>query len=158
MSDITSIDQSYHLDGNVEIGKFTCLIPSTTNYADGALNPGGANVQCLGVAQESILPDAVADYSGGQYGITSGTAWPTNSIPSSGQGRNIRVRQFGISRVVANAAITRGALVNIAGANGYVKTVSESGTTIYPVGIALDTCYAQGDVIRVLVNTQPYKG
>ena len=158
MSDTTSIDQSYHLDGNVEVGKFTALMPSSTNYPDGALNPSGANVQCLGVAQESILPDAVADYSGGQYNITSGTAWPTNSIPTSGQGRNIRSRISGISRVVANAAISRAAIVNIAGTNGYVKTVSESGTTIYPVGIALDAATAQGDVIRVLVNIQPYKG
>ncbi len=158
MSDITSIDQSYRLDENVEVGKFTCLIPSSTNYADGCAHPGAANAQCLGVAQESVIPDSVADYSGGQYSITSGTAWPSNSVPSSGLGRNVRVRMFGVSRVVANAAIARGAVVNIAGTSGYVKTVSESDTTIYPVGVALDAAAAQGDVIRVLVNTQPYKG
>jgi hypothetical protein len=158
MSDITAIDQSFHLDGNVEIGKFTCLMASATNYSDGCLNPSGANVQCLGVAQESILPDAMADYSGGQYTLTSGTSWPSNAIPSSGQGRNIRTRMLGISRVVANAAIARMSLVNIAGSSGFVKTVSESGVTIYPVGLALDTATQQGDVIRVLVDTQPYKG
>ena len=27
MSDITAIDQSYHLDANVEVGKFTCVVP-----------------------------------------------------------------------------------------------------------------------------------
>jgi hypothetical protein len=65
---------------------------------------------------------------------------------------------FGISRVVANAAIARMSLVNIAGSSGFVKTVSESGVTIYPVGLALDAATQQGDVIRVLVDTQPYKG
>ena len=53
MSDITAIDQSYHLNYNIEIGKFTCLAPDTTVSADGCNVPSGANGAFLGVAQES---------------------------------------------------------------------------------------------------------
>lgn len=167
MSDITGIDQSYHLDANIEIGKFTCLTPTQANYTDGCNVPSTANAQFLGVAQESIIPDAMADYSGGIYDIASGTAWPSGSIPSSGLGRNIRTRMFGISRCVASAAITRGALVNIAApgnygtltaASGLIKTVSEAvGTYINVVGIAIDAATNPGDVIRVLVMPFTYK-
>ena len=158
MSDITGIDQSYHLNYNIEIGKFTCLAPDTSVYADGCNVPSGANGPFLGVAQESILPDAMADYSGGQYTLVSGTAWPTGSIPSSGLGRNIRTRMFGISRVVASGSITRGAYVNIANASGQIKAVSESvGTYINVVGVAIDSAVNAGDVIRVLVMPFTYK-
>jgi hypothetical protein len=144
MSDISAIDQSYHLNANIEIGKFTCLGPDTSVNADGCNVPSGANGAFLGVAQESILPDAMADYSGGQYTLTSGTAWPAGAIPSSATGRNIRTRMFGISRLVASGAITRGAYVNIANANGQIKAVSEAANA--------------GDVIRVLVMPFTYKG
>jgi hypothetical protein len=158
MSDITGIDQSYHLNYNIEIGKFTCLAPDTSVSADGCNVPSGANGQFLGVAQESILPDAAADYSGGQYNLVSGTAWPTGVIPASGLGRNIRTRLFGISRAVASGAITRGAYVNIANAQGQIKAVSESvGTYINVVGIAIDSAVNAGDVIRVLVMPFTYK-
>lgn len=158
MSDISAIDQSYHLNANLEIGKFTCLAPDTSVYADGCNVPSGANGQFLGVAQESILPDAMADYSGGQYTLVSGTAWPTGAIPATGLGRNIRTRMLGISRVVASGAITRGAYVNVANAQGQIKAVSESvGTYINVVGIAIDSAANSGDVIRVLVMPFTYK-
>jgi hypothetical protein len=60
MGDITGIDQSYHLNANIEIGKFTCLAVDTSVYEDGCNVPSGPNVPCLGVAQDSILPDAYA--------------------------------------------------------------------------------------------------
>jgi hypothetical protein len=158
MSDITAIDQSYHLNANIEIGKFTCLAPDTSVYADGCNVPSGANGPFLGVAQESILPDASADYSGGTYTLTSGAVWPANSIPTSGLGRNIRTRLFGISRVVASGAISRGQYVNIANAQGQIKAVSEAvGTYINAVGIAIDAAVNAGDVIRVLVLPFTYK-
>ena len=156
MSDITGIDQSYHLDANIEVGKFTCLVPTAVNYPDGCNVPTGANAPCLGVAQESILPDSMADYSGGVYTLTSGTAWPTGSVPSSGLGRNIRTRLFGISRLVASGAISRGAQVNIANVSGQVKAVSETATIINVVGTAIDAAINAGDVIRVLVNPFSY--
>jgi hypothetical protein len=158
MSDITAIDQSYHLNANIEVGKFTCLAVDTSVYADGCNVPSGANGPFLGVAQESILPDAMADYSGGQYTLASGTTWPTGAIPPSGLGRNIRTRILGISRVVASGAITRGAVVNIANAQGQVKAVTESGVTINVVGIAIDAASNPGDVIRVFVMPYSYKG
>ena len=158
MSDITAIDQSYHLNYNIEVGKFTCLASDTSVYADGCNVPSGANGQFLGVAQESILPDAAADYSGGLYNLVSGTAWPTGVIPASGLGRNIRTRLFGLSRVVASGAIARGAYVNIANAQGQIKAVSEAvGTYINVVGIAIDAAANAGDVIRVLVMPFTYK-
>ena len=158
MSDISAIDQSYHLNYNIELGKFTCLGPDTSVYADGCNVPSGANGQFLGVAQESILPDAMADYSCGQYTLVSGTAWPAGAIPASGLGRNIRTRSFGISRVVASGGITRGQYVNIANAQGQIKAVSEAvGTMINVVGIAIDTAVNPGDVIRVLVIPFTYK-
>ena len=158
MSDITAIDQSYHLNYNIQVGKFTCLAADSTVSADGCNVPSGANAPFLGVAQESILPDAMADYSGGLYTLTSGAAWPANSVPASGLGRNIRTRLFGISRVVASGAISRGAYVNIANAQGQVKAVSEAvGTYINVVGIAIDAAVNPGDVIRVLVMPFTYK-
>ena len=158
MSDITGIDQSYHLNYNIEVGKFTCLAPDTSVSADGCNVPSGANGQFLGVAQESILPDAMADYSGGQYTLVSGTAWPSGAIPASGLGRNIRTRIFGISRLVASGAISRGAYVNIANVQGQIKPVNEAvGTYINVVGMALDAAVNAGDVIRVLVMPFTYK-
>jgi hypothetical protein len=64
----------------------------------------------------------------------------------------------GISRVVASGQITRGAYVNIANAQGQIKTVSESGTMINVVGIAVDAAVNAGDVLRVLVMPFTYKG
>jgi len=152
MSDVISIDQSYRLAANIEVGKFTCLIADTSVYADGCNVPGAANAVFLGIAQESIVPNSVADYVAGQYNITSGTSWPANSIPASATGRNIRVRQHGISRAVAAGTINRGDEVNINDTQGRVKSVSETaGTLVYVVGIALDAASAAGDVIRVLV-------
>ena len=65
---------------------------------------------------------------------------------------------FGISRVVASGAISRGAYVNIANAQGQIKAVSEAvGTYINVVGIAIDAASNAGDVIRVLVMPFTYK-
>lgn len=153
MSDITSIDQSYRLATSVEVGKFTCLVADTSAYADGCQVPAAANAAFLGIAQESIIPDAIADYVAGQYTITSGTAWPANSIPAASAGRNIRTRLFGISRAVVGVVpINRGDELNIADNQGRVKTVNEAaGTLVYVIGIAIDAPTNVGDVIRVLV-------
>lgn len=153
MSDIASIDQSYRLAADVEVGKFTCLSPDSGTYEDGCVVPSGANVVFLGIAQESIVPNSVADYSGGLYNIVSGTAWPAASIPTSALGRNIRMRMHGISRVVAAGVISRGDRVNIADNQGRVKTIAETaGTLVHDVGIALDAAGQAGDVIRVFVQ------
>ncbi len=147
------LDKSFRLSSNVEVGKFTALVLDTGTYTDGCDVPAAANEgQVLGIAQESILPNSVNDYSGGVYQITSGTAWPSNSIPSSATGRAISVRCLGISRAVAYAAITAGAHVNIADSAGRIKEITEvAGTLVHELGWALEAATAQGDVIRIMV-------
>ena len=158
MSSIVSIDLAYKNAANVQAGKFTVVKSDTATFTDGFLVPAAANDPFLGVLQESLVPDSVADYSGGQYNITSGAAWGANQVPSSGQGLMARVRQFGVSRCVAASAIARSDKVNIADTQGRIKTVSEAaGTLINVVGIALDAATAAGDVIRVLVLPWQYK-
>jgi hypothetical protein len=164
MSDITAIDQNFRLATNVEVGKFTCLTPDTSVYRDGCAVPGAANLPLLGVAQESILADPMADYTSGIYDIASGAAWPAG-MPGAGLGRNVRSRLFGISRTVAAGPIPRGNFVNIAApgsygdylsnAAGLVKAVDEAnGALVNVIGMALDPAVNAGDVIRVFVN--PY--
>jgi hypothetical protein len=154
MSSEQTLKKSYRLDANVELGKFTVVIQESTNYADGCAVPGGANAAgILGVAQNSVIPTGTADYSGGQYNITSGTAWPTNSIPTQGQGEEVQVMRAGISRCVASGAISRGDAVNVADNQGRIKTVNEAGgTLVHVLGFAEDAASVAGDVIRVLVN------
>jgi hypothetical protein len=159
MSSEQTLKKSYRLDANVELGKFTAVIQESTNYNDGCAVPAGANAAgVLGMAQNSIIPSGVADYSGGQYNIVSGTAWPANSIPAQGQGEEVQVIRLGISRCVAASAISRGDTVNIADNQGRVKTVNEgAGTVINVVGFAEDAASSAGDVIRVLVTPHIYK-
>ena len=154
MSSEQPIKKTYTLDQNVEVGKFTVLVQSTVNYNDGCSVPAGANAAgILGVAQESILPSGVADYSGGTYTLVSGTAWPANSIPTQGQGLKIGLVRHGISRVVASGAVNRGDWVNIADNQGRIKTVSEAaGTLVHVLGQAEDAATTAGDVIRVFVQ------
>ncbi len=144
----------YRLDANVELGKFTVVVASSTNYNDGCGVPGAANAAAvLGVAQNSILPAATSDYSGGTYNITSGTAWPANSVPAQGQGDEVQVMRLGISRVVAAGVIARGDEVNIADNQGRIKTVNEAaGTVVNVLGYAEEAAAAAGDVIRVMVH------
>lgn len=142
------------LNSNVEVGKFTALVMSAGTYADGVDVPSGANVgPVAGIADESILPNGTNDYSGGVYQITSGTAWPANSIPASATGRAIAFCANGITRGIAASAIAVGDRVNIADSQGRLKTVSEAGgTLIHEVGYALSVASAAGDVFRLMVN------
>ncbi len=156
MSSEQTLKKSYRLDANVELGKFTVVVTSSTNFADGCGVPSGANTgPILGVAQNSVIPSGVSDYSSGQYNIVSGTAWPSNSIPAAGQGEEIQVIRHGISRCVAAGSINRGDELNVADSQGRVKTVNETaGTLVYVLGFAEDAASNAGDVIRVLVS--PY--
>ncbi len=159
MSDQQPLKMTYRADTNVEFGKFTAVVQSSTNYNDGCAVPGAANAAgVLGIAQNSVIPSGAADYSGGQYNITSGTAWPANSIPSLATGEPVQVIRFGISRVVAAAVINRGDVVNVADNQGRIKTVNEgAGTVINALGFAEEAAAAVGDVIRVFVTPHVYK-
>jgi hypothetical protein len=144
------LKKSYRLAANVEIGKFTCVSPDSGTYVDGFVNPAAANAACLGVAMESIIPNATADYSGGVYGLVSGTAWPSNSIPAAGTGLACAVAKAGIVRIVAAGAITRGDRVNIADTQGRVKTIDEvAGALVHEVGEAETASTQAGDIVRV---------
>lgn len=152
------LDKSYRLASNVEVGKFTLVSPDVGTYADGCVPASGANVAVLGVAQSSIIPEATADFSGGKYQIGSGSAWPTGAIPTSGVGRNVRVRRAGITQCIAAGVIARGDRVNSAASTvvngiamlGLVKTINEAGgTLVHELGEAEEAAGQAGDVIRV---------
>lgn len=145
------LDKSYRLATSVEVGKFTVVVVDTSVYTDGCQVAAAANAaKPLGLAQSSIVPNSVADYSAGQYNIVSGTAWPTNSIPSTSAGRNIRVRRAGISQAVAASAIARGDKCNVADSQGRIKTINEvAGTLVHEVCEAEEAASQAGDVIRV---------
>ena len=150
------LDKAFTLNANVEVGKYTVLkLDTATTYTDGVLVPSGSNDGPIaGVAQESILPNGFNDYSGGQYQITSGTAWPANAIPSSATGRKISARVMGLTRVVTTAAaINKGDRLNIGDSQGRVKTINEGGgTTVFEVGWALDPSSAANSVIRCILT------
>lgn len=146
------MDRAGKLNSNVEIGKFTALVMSVGTYTpDGIDVPSASNVgPVAGVAQESILPNGLNDYSGGTYQITSGTAWPSGSTPSAATGRTIGYRRWGRSKAIAASAIAVGDRVNIADSQGRLKTVNEvSGTLIHEVGVAVSPASAAGDVFWV---------
>lgn len=148
------LDKAYPSNVNVEIGKFSVVVSDTSVQTNGFALPGGSNAgKLLGVIQESLLPDNVADYSGGVYNIVSGTAWPTNAVPASGLGLGRRVRRIGISRCVAASAINRGDRVNVNDTQGRIKTINETaGTLVHELGIAEEAAVQAGDVIRVMIT------
>lgn len=145
------LDKSYRLAANVELGKFTVVVVDTGTYSDGCAVPGAANAaKPLGIAQSSIIPNSVADYVNGQYSIVSGTAWPANSIPSTAQGRNVRVRRAGRSLAVAAGVIARGDRCNVADSQGRIKKIDElAGVTVEEVCEAEEAAAQAGDVIWV---------
>lgn len=144
--------KSYRVATNIEICKATVVVGDTSVYTDGCSNPGGANAaKPLGVATASIIPPNTADFVGGQYVITSGTAWPAGAL-GSGTGRNVRVLRKGIGQCQISGSVTRGDRLNIAGTTGKLKTVNETaGTLVHVVGVAEESGN-DGDVIRVNVD------
>lgn len=71
----------------------------------------------------------------------------------SESGRSVTVRKNGIADVTAAGAIAAGAPVNIHGATGKVKAVSESsGTKVQCLGFAETAASADGDIIEVFLS------
>jgi hypothetical protein len=69
------------------------------------------------------------------------------------EGANVAVRKAGVARVVAAGAIDVGAPVNVAGASGKVKAVTEDpDTKINCLGFAETAAGADGDVIEVFIS------
>ncbi len=68
------------------------------------------------------------------------------------QNRSVTVRKAGIAEVVAAGAIVVGSPVNIHGATGKVKALSEvTGTKIQCLGFAETAAAADGDVVEVFL-------
>jgi len=88
-------------------------------------------------AQEVDLPDSVADQP---FGVILDTASAGQAVP---------VQKTGVTKCVANGAITKGNRVHIAATTGRIDD-SSTGTagTIY-VGQALEAATAAGDIISV---------
>src|SRR4051812_41472411 len=109
------LKKAFQLTSSIEVSKHTCMMLDTgATYVDGCVNPSAANVPCIGVTDESILPNGFDDYVAGVFQVTTGTAWPANSRPSTALGRRISLVQVGIVRIRAYAAIGKGDEVNIA--------------------------------------------
>ncbi|MFP4382082.1 MAG: hypothetical protein ACLFUS_16395 [Candidatus Sumerlaeia bacterium] len=68
------------------------------------------------------------------------------------QNQNVSVRKAGIARAIASGAINVGDPVNIAGASGKVKAVSESGAQVNCLGFAETAAAADGDIIEVFIS------
>jgi hypothetical protein len=96
-----------------------------------------------GAAGECTLPGAAN--AGSILGVT------VHSQTTAG--RSVAVRKAGIAEVVAGGAIAVGSPVNIAGASGKVKAVSESsGTKVNCLGFAETAASVDGDIIEVFIS------
>jgi len=94
---------------------------------------------------------------GGEIQLTSATSSLAIGVaqvnPGEGisytAGRNVPVRLLGISKAVANAVIVSGARVTPTGAYGMVATAT---TGNFQVGLALESAWAHGQLIDVLLT------
>jgi hypothetical protein len=108
-----------------------------------------------------------ADGVGAYLAVVQGTAPGKAKLPAAAnaagalgatvhsqtrQGANVAVRKAGIARIKAAGPIDVGSPVNIAGASGKVKAVSEaSGTHINCLGFAETAAAADGDLVEVFL-------
>lgn len=68
-------------------------------------------------------------------------------------GRSVTVRKAGIAEVVAASAISAGAPVNIHGATGKVKPITEAaGTKVNCLGFAENAAAVDGDLVEVFIS------
>jgi len=97
-----------------------------TNGGEIALSSAATDLH-IGIAQ--VNPNEGVTYTAGKY---------------------VTVRMLGISKAVAQGAITSGTRVVTAGAAGAVDDAGAAGNT--GVGIALEQAYAMGEIIDVLLT------
>ncbi|HEV2380329.1 MAG TPA: hypothetical protein VG206_11105 [Terriglobia bacterium] len=144
----------FRSDANIRIYKFTALVQSTANPSTQsqqfAAVPAGPNAPgVLGVTIEHFVEP--------NYFVPQATnpATVTGSTPTlyNMQGRGLTLQLNGVARCIAAGPINQGQLVNIADNYGRVKVVNEStGTTVYPVGMALHNVSNVNDVVQVELN------
>jgi hypothetical protein len=144
----------FRSDANIRIYKFTALVQSTANPSTQsqqfAAVPAGPNAP-------GVLGVTIAHFVEPNYFVPQATnpATVTGSTPTlyNMQGRGLTVQLNGVARCIAAGPINQGQLVNIADNYGRVKTVNEStGTTVYPVGMALHNVSNVNDVLQVELN------
>jgi hypothetical protein len=144
----------FRSDANTRIYKFTALVQSAANPSTQsqqfAAVPAGPNAPgVLGVTIEHFVEP--------NYFVPQATnpATVTGSTPTlyNMQGRGLTLQLNGVARCIAAGPINQGQLVNIADNYGRVKAVNEStGTTVYPVGMALHNVSNVNDVVQVELN------
>lgn len=117
------------------IQQFTAVILDTaTGNTRDIKQASSANSPILGILQNSTCP-AGSNYSGA---ITAGDS--------------ADVMVYGVTKMVASAAISAGALVSVT-TGGQAVTAAAAGTTdTYVVGIALTAATGQFDLIEVLLQ------
>jgi hypothetical protein len=117
------LDKAYTITNASGVGAYLVVVQGT--------NPG-----------EAKLPSAAND--GKILGVTVHS--------QTQQGANVAVRKAGIARAVAAGAISVGAPVNLAGASGKVKAISETaGTKVQCLGFAETDATADGDIVEVFI-------
>ena len=117
------LDKAYAIEDGAGVGAYKVVVQGT--QAGTAKMPAAANAAAiLGVTVHS----------------------------QSLQGANVAVRKAGIARVIAAGAIALGAPVNVAGAPGKVKAITEgAGTKVNCLGFAETAAAADGDIIEVFI-------
>lgn len=104
------------------------------------------------VVVQGTNPREVARPAGANAGNIEGVA-----IHDMDNGQHVAVQNAGEAICIASAAIALNADVNIANAEGRVKTVSEAtGTVIQYVGKAKTAATANGDQITVALDISRY--
>lgn len=144
----------FRADANVRIYKFTALVQSVANTSTQsqqfAAVPTAAN-------SPGVLGVTVEHFAEPNYFVPQGTnpTTVTGTPPTlyNLQNRGLTLQVNGVARCIAAGPINQGQLVNIADQYGRVKAVNEAtGTTVYPVGMALHNVTNVNDVVQVELN------
>lgn len=140
-TEVQGLDYSYVASSNVTALTFTGNPPV---YSSG------------GIPQFYVVTADLADGTNGAVTLAaSNTVLPVGvaqDYPAVTAGQSVRVRVSGVTKAIAGAAITVGALLK-ANASGQVVTASALGATNeYIIGQAETAATASGDVISVRLN------
>lgn len=111
-------------------------------------------VVVVGAADNKCALPAGADPTAGVLGLVMRPDGSTAAI-----GTTIDIVQTGVYPAIASAAITRGALVAVAGATGKVKTVAAgAGVNSMVLGTALESAAADGERIAIELQIHRAQG
>jgi hypothetical protein len=150
--------KSYASSASIQVGKFTVAKLDTSNVGQFVITSTANDGPIAGVATESLIPDGMTDYAGGEYTIASGAAWPSNAIPSSSAGKAVSfaitpsiIRCVAATSVAIGDRVNQAAITTINGVSmmGAVKPITETHPTIWEIGEALTPATSPGDIIRV---------